>query len=287
MTGITRQTGQRLLTFLLCGLLAGCSRSDRPENTHPQGQRIITLAPAYTQHLYLLGVEDRLIANTTYCNHPAAAKEKEKIGNVTQVNVEKVIALQPTLVLASRLTSPRQRAAIERAGIKVVVVPYHHNYDDLCKSFLMLAKQVGKTAEAETIVQNTRRDIKQIQANVADSEPCSVFVQIGCRPLFSAPRGTFVGDMIEMAGGSNIVGNVSSGLYSVEQVIKNNPDVILVSTMDGQSHEAMAYWQQYPTISAVKTDRLHAIDSYDLCSPTPVTFVSTLKEIANLLHPPR
>jgi iron complex transport system substrate-binding protein len=88
-----------------------------------------------------------------------------------------------------------------------------------------------------------------------------------------------------MAGGENIAADTTTGQYSREKVLERNPDVILIVTMGLVSAEEKELWQKYRTINAVKTGRIHTLDSYEVCSPTPLTFIKVLKELLPLLHP--
>lgn len=90
--------------------------------------------------------------------------------------------------------------------------------------------------------------------------------------------------MIEFAGGINIGPSGRSGIYSREQAVKDNPDVIIILNMGIATEEEKKRWLKYKTINAVKNNRIYIIDSYKLGSLTPVSFVNSLKEIVEILH---
>ncbi|NWF99304.1 MAG: ABC transporter substrate-binding protein [Nitrospirae bacterium] len=248
--------------------------------TYPQ--RIISLAPSITEELYLLGIENRIIGVTTYCKKPIQA---QKVGTIIEVNIEKVISLQPDLVLATSLTNPKAKEKLKNLGIKVITFPSAKNFREICEQFLELGKIVGREKKAEEIVYRAKKTVSSLKQKVKELPKPKVLVQVGAKPLWVAPEDSFVNDLIESAGGINIVVDSKTGLYSREEVLKQNPDVIIITTMGIVGKEEKKIWQKYKTISAVRNNRIYIVDSDRFCSPTPVSFVDTLKEMVNILHP--
>ena len=248
--------------------------------TYPQ--RIISLAPSITEELYSLGIENRIIGVTTYCKKPVQA---QKVGTVIEVNIEKVISLQPDLVLATFLTNPKAKEKLKNLGIKVITFPSAKNFREICEQFLELGKIVGREKKAEEIVCRAKKTVSSVKQKVKELPKPKVLVQVGAKPLWVAPEDSFVNDLIESAGGINIVVDSKTGLYSREEVLKQNPDVIIITTMGIVGKEEKKIWQKYKTISAVKNNRIYIVDSDRFCSPTPVSFVDTLEEMVKILHP--
>jgi iron complex transport system substrate-binding protein len=112
-----------------------------------------------------------------------------------------------------------------------------------------------------------------------------VFVQLGSKPLFAATKDFFINDLIEFARGINIFKDAQSGLVSREEVVRKNPDVIIITTMGITGEKEQKSWQQYKTVNAVKNNRIYLVDSDSMCSPTPVSFAELLETIAKILHP--
>lgn len=276
---------KRYCAVLLACLAGACAPSRKvPESSAPP-VRIVSLAPAITQKLYLLGVDDRLVANTIYCNTPEDAKGKAKIGNVTQVDVELIVSHRPDLVIASNLTRPEQVEKLTNLGIRVVRRPNPETFDELCESFVELGKIVGEEEKAAVIAAKARADVDALRKLVSELPRKSVFVQLGAKPLFAATQDSFVNDYIEFAGGSNIVAQGAEGIYSREKVVMQDPEVIIVTTMGLVGVEEKKEWDKYTTITAVKNDAVYVIDSYRICSPTPTIFVEALRDVIKILHP--
>lgn len=249
----------------------------------PHPKRIISLSPQLTEDLYLLSAEDRLVGCTVYA--PPYAKDKEKVGTVVEANLEKIIELKPDLVLATSMSNPKEIEKLRKIGIRVVIFPQAKNFNELCKQFLELAKFTEKEKKAHTIIQKAKKEVKLIKNKTRNLKKTKVFIQVGAEPLFTINRNSFVNDFIEFAGGENIARDAKIGLYSREKVLKENPDVIIITTMGIVGGKEKEIWQRSKCLNAVKNKRIYIINSNNICSPTPVSFVNTLKEMVRILHP--
>lgn len=253
------------------------------ENNAPQ--RIVSLGPSITESLYLLGEEQRLVGVTTYCSRPAQAQTKEKVGTVRDTNVEKIISLQPDLVIATSLISPKAIEKLRKVGIKVVVFAEPKNYAELREQFTKIAILVGREEIAGRILSEAEMRINAVREKVRHIAHPDVFVQIGAKPLFAAIGKSFINDFIVFAGANNIASDAATGLYSREEVLRRNPQVILIVTMGIVGEQEKTVWEKYTAVDAVKNKRIYIIDSDKLCSPTPLGFAQTLEEMVVILHP--
>ena len=252
-----------------------------PEILHPPS-RIVSLVPTVTEQLYLLGAGDKIVGVTVYCQRPPEAQTKEKVGTVIDANIEKIIELRPDLVIASPLTDRKQIRKLRGLELRVETFDAPTDFRGLCESFLTLSRLVGKEQKAEEVLERTKRELEAVKKRVEGVANSRVFVQIGANPLFTADRASFINDLIECAGGINIASDAKTGIYSREEVIKRNPDTILIVTMGIVGEREKEVWLRYKTIDAVKNRRIFTVDSYRVCSPTPVSFVQTVKELARM-----
>jgi len=252
-------------------------------STYPE--RIISLGTTLTEELYLLKVEDRLIANTIYCTRPPSAKKKEKIGTVINANIEKIISLAPDLVLATSLTPPKQVEALKNLGIRVVVFEYPKSFYELCEQFLELGRLVGCEKRAEGIIKRAKKMVEKVREKTKGRIPPRVLIQIGANPLWVAIGDSFINDFIEFAGGINIAKEEKTGLYSMEKVLEKNPDVIIIAEMGIIGEKEKNAWLKIKALNAVKNNQIYIMDAYKLCSPTPVSFFKTLEEIVEIFYP--
>jgi len=264
-----------MIVLLLCGaVLHGAAPG-----------RIVSLAPSLTESLFLLGGGDRLVGCTTYCQKPAAARQKEKIGTLVKFNLEKIVTLRPDLVLAMEFADRKAIEKLRQLHIRVELFPSPRDFADLCDSFLRLGEKLGRAEQAKAIIDAARNGVTATRERVKDLPKVTVFWQLGAKPLFTVTRGNFSHDYIEFAGAINIAADAGSGIYSREEVLRKNPDVIVIVTMGLVAEEEKRAWKRYASIDAVKNDRVFIVDSYTYCSPTPTGFATALEELAVLLHP--
>jgi iron complex transport system substrate-binding protein len=278
------------ITFLLASLLSAGVFPALPAGQPGDAaglspRRLISLGPTITEKLYLLGVQDRLVGVTTYCERPPEALAKEKIGNVTQVNIEKIVELKPDLVFATSLTERKAIESLKRLGIGVIVFNEPRSYAETNRQFLELGRIVGRERKAEEIVRVEDRRVDAIKQRIKGLSRPKVFVQLGAKPLFAATKDSFVNDFIEFAGGTNIAREAKSGFYSREEVLRQDPDIIIIVGMDAAAGNEKKEWQKFHSLRAVKNDKIFIMDPYRVCSPTPRTFVDALEEMVKALHP--
>lgn len=268
-----------LLSFLFFSPLLNSS----PQEDLPR--RIISLGSTLTEELYLLGVGDSLIADTLYCERPPQAKLKEKVGTIIAADLEKIVSLKPDMVLVTSLTNPAVKEKLKNLGIHVVDFPLARNFQELCGHFVELGKVVGKVDAANKIIHSSREKIEALKKNIQGLPKPKVFMQIGANPLFAVTKDYFLNDFIEFAGGVNIAADAKSGLYSREEVIRQNPDVIIITSMGMLGEKEREQWFAFSGLNAVKNSRIYVIDTYKLCGPTPVSFVEALEELIEIFHP--
>ena len=250
-------------------------------------QRIVSLGSFITEGLFLLGAEDKIVGVTTYCNRPEAAREKEKAGSIVEVNLEKVIALKPDLVITTPLTNIKARDKMRKMGMRVVEFGQVKDFGQICQQFLKLGRLVGKEEQAQKIIGRSREKVLSIEKSIKGKPRKKVFIQVGTKPLFTMNKEFFLNDLIFRAGGINIAENTPTGIYSREKVVQSSPDVIIVAGMGLAAEDEKNIWMRYSTIKAVKTDSVYSLDPDIICNPLPQNFVNTLEIITGLLHEDR
>jgi iron complex transport system substrate-binding protein len=253
-------------------------------------KRIVSLGPVNTENVYLLGAGDRLVGTTRYCVRPEAAKNTEKIGSVMQVSVEKIIGLQPDLVLATGLTRASQVDLLRKVGLKVVRFDQPSSFASSCDQFEQLGRLLGLEEKAKAITAELHYQIRTMVDRIIQLELPSqkVIMQIGADPLYVSGRDSFTNDFIELILAENAIGNTPSGRVGYERVIAADPDVILIGIMGsetGVAADERKKWGQIKVIKAVKDKRIHVVDPNLVCSPSPDTFVQALRTIVPLIYP--
>jgi iron complex transport system substrate-binding protein len=199
------------------------------------------------------------------------------------VNVEKVVSMKPDLVLASSFTNVESIELLRKLGIRVEVLPTPRSFKGICEQFELLGELVGKPENARTIVQQSVARVEELKKAAASRKSQKVFCQIGAKPLFAVIPNTFMDDYIRFSGCVNIAANQTKGTITRENVISQNPDIILVVTMGMVGNQEKQVWESYKQINATRNHRIFIIDSDLACVPTPITFVRTLELIHQLL----
>ncbi|MGB5687083.1 MAG: ABC transporter substrate-binding protein, partial [Candidatus Electrothrix sp.] len=240
-----------IIILLSCSFpLTGLAQEE--ENNFPQ--RIVSLGPINTENVYLLGAEDRLVGNTSYCVRPEAAKDKKKIGSVMQISIEKILSLRPDLVLATGLTQPPQLNKLQDLGLRVVQFQQPSSFAEICAQFRQIGELLGLKERAEQVIREAKNQVNAVAAAVADLPSRKVFLQIGSRPLFGAAKDSFTHDFIALSGASNVIGEQQHGTASYEKILMKNPEVIIIAMMGSESGIAQKEkkkWQGFP-IAAVQ-----------------------------------
>ncbi len=221
-----------------------------------------------------MGAEGDLVGCTNYCK---PTKKLPIVASAIKVNVEKVIALKPDLVLASTLTPNETLQALKKMKINTVVFPMTHSYAEICSQFLQLGKLVGKEDNAKKVLEGTNKKVSALRAKKPSSR--KVFIELGANPLIAVIPNTFMDDYITFAGAKNIIQNKNSCAITRESVLLQNPDAIFIVTMGVLADKEKKEWERYPNLSAVRNHKIFIIDSDKACTPTPITFVETLETI--------
>jgi iron complex transport system substrate-binding protein len=281
---------RQALGALQSGLAVATAGAEPPPPPAPTGlpKRIVSLGPINTENIYLLGAEDRLVANTSYCVRPMAAREKPKIGSVMEVSVEKVISLQPDLILATNLSPDGPLKKFTGLGIPVVRTAHADSFAAICSQFIELGRLLGLEERARAEIDIAQAKVEAIGRVVADQTRPKVFLQVGTTPLSGSVPGSFTDDFIRLGGGSNILADMSDAQVNQEKILAENPEVIIIAIMGnetGLAEQEKRNWQRFPALSAVRHNRVHTIDPDLVCSPSPATFTEALATIATLIHP--
>jgi iron complex transport system substrate-binding protein len=274
-----------IVMFCVSVVSASADSSNMMKKQTDNPKRIVSLSPAITEALYALGLENAIVGVTIYCQKPPQAQRKEKIGTLMEPDMEKIVSLKPDLVLAMSLTSSKEIQKLKNLGLQVVTFQIPQDFNLLCDFFLQLGKVVGKEKNSEQLIKEARDRVSEIAKKVASLPKPKVLIQIGSNPLFVATKKYFLNDYIRFAGGTNIFQDGGLGSVSMEEVIKKNPDIIIIATMGISGENERKTWKRFTTIEAVKENKVYIVDPDRLCSPTPVSFAGYLAEIAALLHP--
>ncbi len=245
-------------------------------------ERIVSLAPANTEIVYALGALDRVVGVTTFDDYPPEVSSIAKVGDFMNPNMEAIAAAKPDLVLATGGVQADTIAKLEDAGAVVLAVD-PQSLDGVYKAIEMVGKAIGEPAKAAEVVQGMKDELETIQSAIEEA-PVRCFIEIAQEPLYTAGPGTFINDLIDQAGGENVVTQEGYVGYSLEQLLKDDPDVYLATKGSMSDPADIDKRPGYSALSAVKAKRVFVLDDNLVSRPGP-RCIQGIRQIAEALHP--
>ena len=255
-----------------------------------QKLRIISLAPSTTEILFALGLDDEIVGVSQFCNYPPQALLKEKVGSFSQPNIEKILSLKPDIVFCTGLEQGPIVTKLRELNLRVGVSD-PSNFRELFNSIKEIGRFVNKEGEADALIKEMKMNIDQINSKVRlipKEKRVKVFVEIWHSPLMTAGRGSFIDELITLAGGINISHDTRRPYtyFSSEQVIKRNPDCIILAYMGRENPISIIRERLgWNSISAVKNSRVYNDINPDLFLRPGPRLILALKEIYKRLYP--
>lgn len=247
-------------------------------------ERIVMLVPSDTEIVYAIGAGELAVGADEYSTYPPEAAELAKVGDVN-TNIEAVLALNPDLVLASASMNSAAIDSLRQLGIAVYAsdpLTLDETIAHIESIGVLLNRQEGAAAVADRM----REAVRYVTDRVKDAEPVSVYLEFS--PGWTVGSGTFLDELVSLAGGVNI-SNEQAGWFEVdpEAVIARNPQVIIHPEIEGVDiRGGMLSRPGWDRIDAVKNGRVHAVSNEPLVRVGP-RLADGLKELAAAIHPDR
>jgi len=274
----------------LIGLLAAafaCAGPPAPAvQVDASPQRIVSLTPALTEILFAIGAGDRVVGVTQYCDFPPEAAAKPKVGGYVNPSVESVLALKPDLVLVSPGPGNRDAAlAMRRAGLRLEIVPAETLEESLA-AIELVAGFAGAESTGRDLAAAVRARLDAVAKRVAGTPRVRTLFCIQTEPIFAAGRDTLPSQLLELAGGTNVISASRYPRLDVEAVAAARPELILQARMDladGAPHGEDAFWRRWPSIPAVAQGRVVVLPDDLTLRPGP-RVADAAEELAAILH---
>jgi iron complex transport system substrate-binding protein len=249
-------------------------------------QRIVSLAPNHTEILYALGLGDRVVGVTEYCNYPPEAAAKTRVGDFVNIDLEKVVGLEPDLVLATTMHMAETVPALQDREVAVFVLD-PQSVVAVLDTITKIGQVTGQVDEAQDLVVSMQSRIDVVKATVGGSVRPKVFWELGAE-LYTVGPDTFVDDLITLAGGENVAADADSPWpqLSVEAIILRDPDVIVLADHNyGQTAEMVKERPGWQDLRAVQEGNIIEIVNDDIVSRPGPRLVEGLEFLAKALHP--
>lgn len=313
-----RSTGWRVrqihFVFLLCALLTGLiacggragtggcggvwrtSRVNQSVSSKPPAhapQRIISLSPNVTEILYGVGAFDRVIAVSDYCSFPPEVEKLPRIGGWQNTNLERLASFRPDLIVLAEAQAPFIKDRLDALGIPTLVVP-SRSLEDAFTAISEIGRATGQAAEAEKLLTHTRATIENVRERTRDRPRRRVLCVVDrvpgtLRDLYTATKGSFISELVEIAGGESIAPPVESGWGKItkEAVVALDPEVIIDMVQSAQgkfAEDPQGVWRELPRVRAVRDGRIYPLREMWVLHPSQ--FVGdTARRFAEIIHP--
>ena len=256
-------------------------------------QTIVSLGPSNTEILFALGLGDKVAGVTEYCNYPAEAQTRILIGGVSSPNVEKIVALNPDLILANAMNGEDNIAHLRKLGYTVLCLN-PDSVDGTFSSIRRVGEATGTSAAAGELIASMQQRLRAAaeKGKTAGTETLTVTHLMSTDPYWVSGIHTFQDELITLAGGTNAFPEVDGwGIINLEHLLTTDPDVILVDSGAGMGEKGENLLKQsfmtdsrLSSLTAVKNNRIYVMDSdtFDRGGPR---IVDAFDELVAVLYP--
>ena len=228
-------------------------------------ERVISLAPSLSEIMLELDAADLLIGVLDGGDRPAVLAEVPSVGRIGQLEMESLLALQPTLVLLwPDSISRAQHEQLKQFGVPVLVAE-PTSLEQLAEQFALIGERIGRGEQGRQLQQQFTDGLEQLRQRYHREQPLAVFYQIWNRPLYTLGGRQIISEAIEVCGGRNVFADLHlpAPQVSIESVLSRNPDVILAG-----SGAQLVEWKSWPQLAAVRKDQLWAVPDKGLERPS-------------------
>jgi iron complex transport system substrate-binding protein len=238
-------------------------------------QRVISLAPHVTELLYAAGGGAKVVGAVAYSDYPPQAQQVPRVGDNRALDLERIVALKPDLIVVWRHGNAQQQLDRLRALHIPLFFSEPHKLDDVATSLTRLGVLLGTQPTAQAAADAYRRDIAQLRARYAQRAPVNVFYEVWDHPLMTINGAHMINDVIALCGGRNVFAALGPVVptVSTEAVLAANPDAIVTASQGATSPDqplpSLEQWRAWPALTAVKRGNLFAIDGDLLTRPAP------------------
>ncbi len=284
------------LLIVLNLLLAGCGgrQAQQPRaSAEPRPQRIVSLSPSVTEILYGIGAWPQVIAVSQYCTYPDDVKNKPRVNGWDKTNLEQVMALKPDFVIGVDAQEPFLRDKLTGLGVRSLFVK-SQSLADILASIAEIGRATGHEKEATDLSAKTQGEIDAVRKAVGNSPRPRVLCVVDrvpgtIRDLYTATRGSYLDELISIAGGESIAPQAEHGYGKItkEAVLTLDPEVVIDMVQGSKGNfgeDPVAVWSELSEIRAVRDKRIYSMTDPSVIHPSQ--FVGhTAQVFARALHP--
>ena len=231
---------------------------------HP-AQRIVSLSPGITELLFAIGVGDRVIAASEFSDYPAAARLLPRVSRAQGIDLEKIAALEPDLVV---LWGSGYPPALQQA-LQALEVPTYVYEPSTLESIASSIERLGAltaSASAPTVAADFRSRLNSLRQHYAQRAPVRVFYQVWSNPIMTLSGRHLVSEVMRTCGARNVFEALRPlvATVDIEAVIAAQPQVIIATEVQAIDRGALDSWRRYPQLPAVANHHLVTLDADEL-----------------------
>lgn len=243
-------------------------------------QRIVSLTPSVTENLFALGVGDRVVGVTSWCTYPLEAQTRTIVGSSSNLNLEVLLSLEPDLVIGDSGLVAAHLQTLQELGVPVLIVN-PTTLKETKDTLILMGQAVGAEVQGWSLATEMESRLQELVESIERTEKVRVFVEIWNEPLMSAGPGSFMDELINLAGGENVAGDTDSPwpVISEEIVIDRDPQVVILTSYNLEEALGRSAWQD---ITAYKNGDVLEIDP-DIYSRTTTRLLDALEEMIGIL----
>lgn len=258
---------------------------DREVVLESEPGRLISVAPNVTETIYAINRGAKLVGRTDFDDYPEYVEGVDSIGSLEEPNIETIIDLAPDLVIASNKFEKEDIEQLEEEGVNVLVVGGKEDFAGAYELIKEIGIAIDAQSEAKEVIEEMDKTITETKEKVKGEKQKSVYYVVGYGKEgdFTAGGDTFIGKMIEMAGGTNIAHDSEGWSYSLDKLIEKDPEILIVSDREGVKDDIMKA-EGYKDLTAVKEGNVHTIDE-DILDRHGPRLSEALLELSNIIHP--
>ncbi|NLQ17980.1 cobalamin-binding protein [Marinomonas sp. M1K-6] len=233
--------------------------------------RIAALSPGATELIYAAGAGDNVVAVVSYSDYPAAAKSVTSVGSHTRLDLERLLSLQPDLILAWGTGNPSEQIdTLVRLGLPVYYVePYE--FEDIAHTIENMGKLAGTSIAADAQAKRFRTGIHTLRERYKEASPVRTFYQVWAEPLMSMNASHYISKVVSLCGGVNVFADSPRLIprLSQEAVLLENPEAIIAGGMGERNADWLNPWRTFPNLLATQQDNLFFVPPSLIQRPTP------------------
>jgi iron complex transport system substrate-binding protein len=234
-------------------------------------QRVVALAPDLSELMFDVGAGDSLKGTVDYSDYPAAAKHVPRVGDAFHVDMEKLLALKPDLVLVWQGGTPQALIEKLRALKLDVLAIGTHELPDIASNLETLGLVTGHADSGQLAAQDFRTRLGALRHQYADQAPLRIFYEISAQPLFTVGGAQSISRLMEVCGGRNIFADLTAlaPTVSLEAVLARDPQVIATGNGEGDEQQRFKDWQRWPDLAATKQGNFLVLNDDWISRSTP------------------